>query len=167
MNRAVPIDLPPIISTPGTRSAALTDRVTDQFDLEHDPRYLPGDGCTYCNIWTWDWSRAMSAEVPHWVGEGAQRHETTANALTDWFQKEGFALGWRELRSKGSVLAEVNAGNVVVATLVEAGHGHITPIRPDPSEIVIANVGGHNFQRGPIVKGYGGYLPKCRYWAHP
>lgn len=175
MNRAKPAPLPKVLGTPANRSATMTDTITDQFNVM-DERYLPGDGKTWCNIFTWDWSCAMGAEVPHWVDvvgnpvapftPGAR--ELNANALNPWFENAGHARGWREVRSSGSVLAEVNAGNVVVACMTNPkGHGHITPVRPDANEITVINVGARNFARGKIGAAYGSYLKDVRYWVHP
>ncbi len=170
MNRAKAIPLPALVSVQGQRSANQTVVVTGQFDVEKDPRYAPGDGKTWCNIFTWDWSCAMGARIPHWITSpttGAEI-ELNANALTFWLSAAGFDQGWREVRSSGSVLAEVNNGNVCVATFHNpAGHGHITPIVPDPKEIMVCNVGAKNFQRGPIAKAYGRHMPNVRYWVHP
>ncbi len=166
MNRAVPILLPLVVGCVGQRSAQRTNDVTAQFNLKHDPRYVPAEGLTFCNIWAWDFSRAMGAEVPHWV----DGREMTANEYGrpgGWFETEGQRLGWREVRSTGSVLAEVNAGNVVIAVLHNpGGHGHITPVVPDLHRVTVANVGVQNFQRVPIEQAYGHFLPQVRYWVH-
>jgi len=88
----------PLKSAASERSPALYDAVIDQFVVEKNPRYRrdqQGKGETYCNIFVWDVTRAMGAEIPHWVdqennptvlGKGI---ELDANAVIQWLQNRG------------------------------------------------------------------------------
>ena len=51
------------------RSPALLDRLIEQFDVENSARYTPHKhgGDTYCNIFVWDVTSALGAEIPHYV----------------------------------------------------------------------------------------------------
>lgn len=177
LSRALPITLPKITSMVGQRSATRTEQVTAQFKLESDTRYQPGDGKTWCNIWAWDWSCAMGAEIPHWVDAkdmpckpfAPGGRELSANSLADWFTSAAAkALGWSERRATASVVAEVNAGNVAIAIVaIPGGHGHITPIVPDKLAIHVAHVGSNNRQRCTLAQAFGVALAaKVRFWVH-
>jgi hypothetical protein len=58
---------PPVTGTTANRSQALYDRVIDQLAVENNPRYLPANGSTYCNIFVWDVTRAMNCAIPPWI----------------------------------------------------------------------------------------------------
>ena len=64
-NRAVPTT-PPVQSDASNRSVAIYNNVINQFAVGVNPRYQPSTNATYCNIFAWDVTRAMNAEIPHW-----------------------------------------------------------------------------------------------------
>ena len=64
-----------ITSSAGSRSAAQYRKVIDQFNVESNKRYTPGEN-TYCNIFIWDVTRAMNAEIPHYIN--AETNKTDA-----------------------------------------------------------------------------------------
>lgn len=148
----------PLKSTPSERSLALYDAVINQFAVEKNPRYRrnqQGKGETYCNIFVWDVTRAMGAEIPHWVdhnnkstdlGKGI---ELDANDVIQWLQSQG---GWKEVDSeRAQDLA--NQGYPVVATwLNPGGIGHIAVVRPGEYSSsqgpTIAQAGETNFNHG-------------------
>lgn len=107
----VPLDVPADVA----RNPAA---VVDWLDPAHRPRYQPRAGNTYCNIFAWDWSRAMGCEIPH-VVDG---RELTINAGIDWLREKGPLAGWFP-----------GAGVVTEPTVVTwrnpEGHGHIAVVR--------------------------------------
>ena len=69
----------------GNRSAANYNAVLDQFSVGNNPRYARRNGNTYCNIFVWDATRAMGAEIPHWVDQQGRPAEVGAReALGRW-----------------------------------------------------------------------------------
>jgi monofunctional glycosyltransferase len=111
----------------------------DQFQVESNPRYRRNRadrGETYCNIYVWDVTRAMGAEVPHWVDdagnpkEPGRGHETTANGVVEWPDADGARFGWQEVGSdRAQDLA--NLGQPVIAAwLNPKGIGHVAMVRP-------------------------------------
>jgi len=103
---------------PGNRSAANYIAVLDYFNVGEsetvgtgnsfnkpgeNPRYRQqrndrGGISTYCNIYVHDVTRAMWANMPHWLQTSAGHwYELTANAMVDWVQKYGKAAGWFRL----------------------------------------------------------------------
>jgi type IV secretory pathway VirJ component len=154
----------PLKSTPSERSPALYDGVINQFVVEKNPRYRrnqQGKGETYCNIFVWDVTRAMGAEIPHWVdqnndpsvlGEGI---ELDANDVIQWLQSQG---GWKKVDSeRAQDLA--NQGYPVVATwLNPGGIGYIAVVRPGQYSFTegptIAQAGETNFNQGTVAQGF-------------
>lgn len=133
---------PPLTNDAGNRSAQQYDAVIDQFDVTRNSRYAPyrNGSDTYCNIYVWDVTRAMGAEIPHYIHpqtgdmlgypppKGAL--ETTANRLYDWLQNHGERYGWIQVDEATAQLA-ANAGQPAVTVLKNpTGHGHVQMIRP-------------------------------------
>jgi hypothetical protein len=121
------------------RDAAAYDSVIDQFDVESNPRYRKnrdGRGETYCNIFVWDVTRAMTAEIPHWVNEGGDPaevgcgRETTANTIVAWLQTHGTRFGWRPLDPAGAQQLANRGCPVVAAWCNDGGIGHVAVVRP-------------------------------------
>ena len=145
--------------------------VAAQFRVESEPRYQPRDGNTFCNIFVWDVTSALGAEVPHWVDDAgnpcAPGHgrELSANALCDWLESDAaLERGWRTV---GSAEAELEAGEgrPVVATLRnQAGHGHVAILLPSLRGPRIAQAGAHNMFDAPLARGFGATAPT--FFAH-
>jgi hypothetical protein len=101
-----------------------------------NPRYAHRNGSTFCNIFAWDVTRAMGAEIPHWVNPSGdptphlKGNELNANALNSWLHAHGARYGWRQVTlAEGVDLA--NQGRPVVASWKnQGGIGHIAMIRP-------------------------------------
>lgn len=172
-NAAVPVTAP-FTNLPGARSPATYARVIDQFRVEENPRYkvrdLNRDGYddTFCNIFMWDVTCAMGAEIPHWV-EG---RELNANAAVAWLANDGAKRGWK---SATAVQAQqyANQGCPAVAVWLNptGGPGHVAMVRPgvpDPVEgPVIAQAGATNFNNGTVARGFGHrLLPVVLYYIH-
>jgi hypothetical protein len=126
---------PPLHSEPGQRSPTLYDNVINQFAAGNNPRYAHRNGSTYCNIFAWDVTRAMGAEIPHWVDASGnptmlKGNELNANAVNEWLHKHGARFGWRKSTLSDAV-DQANQGCPVVASWANAGGiGHIAVIRP-------------------------------------
>ena len=113
---------PPITNRVGERSPERYNQVLDQFDVENNPRYMKQENRTYCNIFVWDVTRAMNAEIPHWVnakgepckpGEPGSR-ELNANLTAKWLKEHGEKYGWKEA-TREEAIAAANAGKPAVA----------------------------------------------------
>jgi len=113
---------------PGNRSAANYVAVLDYFNPGEDytkgtgntikkpsenPRYRQrinenGVQSTYCNIYVHDATRAMWANIPHWVKSGRTGawNELSANATVDWMQTNGTSIGWFPIKSLVSFILQ-------------------------------------------------------------
>jgi hypothetical protein len=118
------------------RSRATYDSVINQFAVGVNPRYAHRNGSTYCNIFAWDVTRAMSAEIPHWVDAKGdptphlKGNELNANAINTWLHQHGARFAWRQ-GSLDEAVEHANAGRPVVASWKNGGGiGHIAVIRP-------------------------------------
>ncbi len=172
---------PAITSNPGNRSAALYTAVINQFNVETNERYQP-DGGTYCNIFVWDVTSAMGAEIPHYYDaktgvpmsygdKGA--NQMNANAMYNWLHKYGSQYGWTEVTpEKAQQLA--NEGHPVVTALYRNGaHGHVQMVCPSRDGVYDAKRGVTIAQAGrrltsyrPITQIYNSSLSKVSYFAH-
>lgn len=111
-----------ITNNVGERSPEAYNSVIQQFDVENNPRYKAGNGKTWCNIFAWDVTSAMGAEIPHWVNEkgepsyrGAKgAYEMNANLTAKWLKEHGEAYGWEEVTAKEAQEA-AERGEVAVA----------------------------------------------------
>ncbi|MCG0238548.1 MAG: hypothetical protein L6E13_04675 [Firmicutes bacterium] len=166
---------PEVVSLPGERSASEYNRVLDQFDVENNPRYKPGTN-TYCNIYVWDVTRAMGAEIPHWVDDNGnpvpvgKGEELDANKKALWLEEHGPRFGWREVTA-AEAQEMANRGHPVVAAWRNPrGIGHVAPVVPgeyDPEKgPTISQAGSKNFRRATVRDGFG-RLEEVRYYVHP
>lgn len=170
-----PIDAP-VQNQPGQRDANSYSQVIDQFNVESNGRYEKGHqghGETYCNIFAWDVTKAMGAEIPHWVDRSGnptgvgQGRELSANGTHAWLGEHGAAHGWREASAE-EAQAAANNGQPSVATWPNPGGiGHMGVIRP--GEIndrgpALAQAGRRNIENGHVSDGFGNASPT--YWVH-
>src|SRR5260221_2432086 len=97
---------PPLTNAPGQRDSAVYSQLIDQFAVRDNPRFLAGQGKTYCNIFVWDVTGAMGAEVPHWVDAGGNiavpgapgAFEININAGVTWMKNHGMSQnGWQSV----------------------------------------------------------------------
>ncbi|MBS1151852.1 MAG: Muramidase (flagellum-specific) [Myxococcaceae bacterium] len=153
----------PVRSNASNRSRGLYDDVVNQFAVGVNLRYARRDGNTYCNIFVWDVTKAMGAEIPHWVNG----RELDANSCNSWLRSQGAAHGWKQL-SASEAQAAANRGQPAVASWNNpVGIGHIAMVRPgtiNDSGPASAQAGGHNFNFGHIANGFGSRQPT--YWVH-
>ncbi|EGO62817.1 hypothetical protein, partial [Acetonema longum] len=146
---------PQYIYLSGKRTAEAYNQLIDQFDVEHNPRYVPRDDQTFCNIFVWDVSVAMGVELPRWVevnqvgdvedatgkalgrtpaghviAEGVETAtELNAARLAKWLNAQGENYGWREVTPQ-EAQQRANQGYMTLSASVEIKH--IQVIRPTP-----------------------------------
>lgn len=164
----------PIQGDPRNPSADTYNRVIDQFDVETNPRYAQnhqGKGETYCNIFAWDVTRAMGAEIPHYVqsvesgipSAGTDGQELDANATNDWLNQHGADYGWREVSAE-EAQALANQGYPTVASWKNPGDiGHIAVVRPGELTDAgpeIAQAGGVNRNDTHVQDTFHGATPQ-------
>lgn len=146
---------PPLTNAPGARDPDVYAQVINQFAVGVNPRYT-SDGETYCNIFVWDVTQAMGAEIPHWVdatGDGAKPNGRNTwailiNASIDWMHNFGVVKhGWTKATAAEAQKA-ANAGEVAVAMWYNptGAHGHTAIVRPG----TITDAGPSTAQAGAI-----------------
>ncbi len=160
--------------------------VIGQFEVETNERYRVnklGTGDTYCNIFAWDVTRAMGAEIPHYVnaatGEPAAAGEDgaaelDANATNDWLNTYGKQYGWTEVSAE-QAQEYANAGMPAVTSWKNpGGHGHMQVVSPSEDGsydaargVAIAQAGRNLYDYGYITSVYGqSTLGNVQYFAH-
>lgn len=157
---------PPLTSTSSNRDSRLYGEVLDQFAVAHNPRYMRTPDKTYCNIFVWDATRAMGAEIPHWVDNNGnsvpvaspEGRELNANSTVQWLENHGQSNGWRAVTAE-EAQAMANQGKPTVATWKNpnpAEAGHVAMVRPGEYDSGlgpnIAQAGGNNFNEGHVIK---------------
>lgn len=152
----------PLTSGTAIRTPQLLEQVVAQFAVETSTRYRPGRGKTYCNIFSWDVTRALGCEVPHW----AVSKELTANDTAKWLSSAvGIRHGW-ESAAEPVARGYAAAGKPALAVWVNSsGPGHIAVVLPSRGEATyIAQAGAKNFSRGPLADGFG--ARKVSFYVH-
>ena len=173
---------PVVTSSEGNRNPELYNAVIRQFKVETAERYKPfRDGNTYCNIFMWDVTCAMGAEIPHYTEpetgapmyypdvQGAR--SMTAVMIDEWLKTYGEAYGWRQVdaetaqRYANEGKPAVTAGGSIdhVQVVCPSKDGEFDPIRG----VAIA-------QAGSIVTSYthissiysANALSKVSYFVH-
>ena len=144
-------------------------------DVENHPRYQPGDGKTWCNLFVWDVTRALlgpGAEAPHWVGEDnapcapGKGRELSANALCVWLRTMGPRFGWVHAGAAEARLAVLAGEAVALATWENpGGHGHVAVVLPSAEGIRIAQAGKTCFADGSLARGFGSR--PVTFYLHP
>lgn len=175
--RYLPLRSVPLVSAPGARSPMRTLAVIEQFRVSAAARYAPAPRVdtpgtdTFCNIFLWDFTAAMGAEIPHWVdarGEpaapGNGNRETRANELVDRLQKG--AWGWRPC-SQESAHAQATLGLPVVAGWKNGlgGPGHVAVVMPVEGALRLAQAGAVCGERMTLVQCFG--TRRVLFWWHP
>ncbi len=173
---------PAITSNVFNRSAARYTAVINQFNVESNPRYSTDQGGTYCNIFVWDVTSAMGAEIPHYynaeTGEpmeygDAGATQMTANAMYNWLHEHGDEYGWVEVSAEDAQQL-ANQGHPVVTALYRNGpHGHVQMVCPskdgqynEEKGVTIAQAGRNLRSYTYITNIYNASLPKVSYFAH-
>jgi hypothetical protein len=116
----------PLQSREGRRTPDLYTQVINQFAAGNNPRYEPDDPSRpRAHIFVWDVTRAMNAEIPHFVGP----RELSLAQTSDWLRHEGPMRGWRRADAE-SALAAANAGKPVVAIPKDSNVKGMSMVRP-------------------------------------
>jgi hypothetical protein len=147
----------PVRGDPRARNRATYNKVIDQFAVEINPRYASYNGETYCNVFVWDVTRAMGAEIPHIVVEngepefGCQSMWLGANGMNQWLNECGPRHSWHE-RSIEEIQSLANLGHPAVATIYCEPVGHIGVVRPGEmlNGPTLAQAGTYNFNYAHI-----------------
>ena len=168
---------PPLTNTPGERDPAIYSQLINQFAVGNNPRYLPGDGNTYCNIFAWDVSRAMGAEIPHWVDDAGNiaapgaphAHEININGGVNWMRSQGVTKFGFHSATPEEAQDAANQGKLAVVMWKNtgSGHGHVAVVRPGTLTAggpEIAQAGRHNFNDGHVSNGFGQLGPLEYFW---
>ena len=168
----------PARSNPSTRDRRLYEAVISQFGVEKNPRYKQnqkGSGDTYCNIFAWDVTKAMGAEIPHWmddhgnpvpVGKG---REMDANGMVKWLQEHGQRNGWRKASAQQAQIMANNGCPAVAVRENFGGIGHVAMVRPglytEEQGPRIAQAGARNFNDTSTKEGFV-TLDSIEYYVH-
>jgi hypothetical protein len=173
--RWMPVDAP-ATSVAAARSRDALLAVVGQFEVVSAPRYqpgVPGDAAeTCCNIFTWDVTRALRAEVPHWVDDAGRPvaaghgREMSANATVRWLETHGAAHGWREGTAAEAEFAAASGAPALAVWLNTDGHGHVAVVVParEGAGVHIAQAGTSCFDSGPLAQGFGDH--PVRFFLH-
>lgn len=170
---------PPLQNSEGARDRKIYDQILNQFAVGFNPRYQFREGGYWCNIFLWDVSRAMGAEIPHWItasGDIAAPNdpgswEINVNSTVDWMLTHGITrFGWKKT-SEAVAQASANEGKIAVTLWKNAngGHGHAALIRPasEPdNSTLIAQAGFFNFNSGYIEQGFGADKKDLLFFYH-
>ena len=177
---------PYVTSSAYNRSAALLRKVINQFNVTTNPRYevnKKGYGDTYCNIFVWDVTRAMGAEIPHYIDpqtkepvyypntDGAR--ELNANGIYDWLAQKGAQYGWKEVTAEQAQLLANQGRPVVTAKKNYSGHGHVQVVCPSADGVynsargvTVAQAGSKLTNYSSMSLLYGTGSPPFKYYAH-
>jgi len=173
---------PAIVSDSRLRSPEIYRAVIEQFQVETADRYRPfRNGNTYCNIYVWDVTRAMGAEVPLYTDPttGAPRYypdikgakSMGAIAMDKWLGTHGPAYGWREVSAEAAQM-HANRGKPAVTTAGSKGHVQIIcPSRDggyDPVRGVTVAQAGRivtNYTHISSIYGSNSLNNNVRYWV--
>ena len=174
---------PHYTNSAGSRSGNNLNAVIDQFMVASNTRYKRTSSATYCNIFAWDVTSALNAEIPHWIKNNAPAepgasgaHELTANATYNWLRDYGGGYGWYTVSAK-QAQERANSGYPTVAVWKNptGKSGHIAVVRPEGSGYyyssskgpVIAQAGGSNYNRTNVSTGFGSSkMSAILYYTH-
>ena len=170
---------PTITNDEGARSAINLDGVIAQFSVETHARYRRTPSLTWCNIFVWDVTSALGAEIPHWMwpdgraarpaDKAAGAVEMLANDMLGWLTGPvGRKAGWVEC-SRQQAQQAANAGCPVVGVWkAPAGQtGHVAIVRPGEWRLDgpwMAQAGARNFERAVMRECFGVHSP--RFFRH-
>lgn len=167
--------LPPLVGVVGERSAKTTIDVLSQFPLQA-PRYRAihdsnGKHTTWCNIYVWDCTRALSCEIPHWVDAHGERCAVGQGweLMASGFERYlGAHSDWHRCLTAYAV-DRARAGHPVVATWYNPrGPGHVAMVLPTSTQeqVRIAQAGAANLWDAPLRDGFGHRSGEVVFWWH-
>jgi len=142
-----------------------------------------GNDDTYCNIFLWDVTRAMGAEIPHYVDPATKApraypdvkgaKEMTANDIYDWLHSVGEQYGWYKVTAEEAQALANQGKPVVTAMKNDSGHGHVQVVCPsqdgsyNPQKgVTIAQAGRNLYDYAYVTQVYNASLSKLTYFAH-
>lgn len=178
---------PEIVSTVEERGAELYTQVVGQFEVESNPRYAVnknGEDDTYCNIFLWDVTSAMGAEIPHYIdpdtneplsySESDGAKHMNANRIYDWLDGYGQNYGWREATpEEAQRYANEGRPAITIWKNPTGGHGHAQVVVPskdgaynEATGVMIAQAGRNLYSYAPISKIYSSRLSDVKYYVH-
>ena len=180
--------VPELTGDQTNRSADVYNQIINQFDVEGNDRYLnnkQGKGDTYCNIYMWDVTSAMGAEIPHYVNEAGEpvayenrreenAHALNANAIFNWLANNGETYGWRKVSPEEAQM-HANAGHpAVTAWRNPQGHGHVQVVCPsadgaynEETGVTVSQAGSKRLQYAVITDVFkGSALENVTYYVH-
>jgi len=187
-NAVLPIEFwkpttPSVTSNEDNRSPERYRSVINQFRVETAERYRPQrEGNTYCNIFVWDVTSAMGAEIPHYTDPvtGEARYypdirgarSMGAIATCSWLATHGESYGWREVDAETAQM-HANQGRPAITSAGSIGHvqivcpslnGEYDPVKG----VTIAQAGSRVTNYTHISSIYGANTLKnnIRYWIH-
>lgn len=169
---------PPLTNSPGNRQRNIYDQVINQFAVARNSRYIATGGKTFCNIFSWDVTRAMGATIPHWINAAGEimepfsqnASEVNVNGTLGWIERFGPNHGWSPTDAQGAQEA-ANQGRPAVAMRrnpIPGRHGHIAMVRPGSINNrgpATAQAGSSNFNMGHLKDGFGD-LPNVKFFRH-
>lgn len=165
----IPVDAP-VRNDASARSPDTLRAVAAQFDVESNPRYQRTATSTFCNIAVWDMTRALGAEVPHWIEDKTVVkgwRELNVNATLEWMEIAGGASGWNEVDGAEAARRADAGFPTIVMWKNPGGHGHIALCLPSKGNgIRIAQAGAHNYFDVPLVSGFPPRCSPLRYFTH-
>jgi len=112
----------------------------DSLKVTTNPKYQPGNGKTYCNVFAQDVTQKAGAPLPK---------NMTASQTADWLKTKGASQGWRQVSTKEATQM-ANQGKPTVLAWKNSdpnGHGHIAVVRPSDAadgKLHVAQAGSHN-----------------------
>jgi hypothetical protein len=191
-SRSKPIDAP-ITNNQNNRNLLEYSKVINQFRIRRvgnkavgkvgdeapePPRYRT-DESTYCNIFVWDVTRAMGAEIPHWVIRGDPNGTSAVDSkgkftvrseecyeirvdkyvdekgrsvpgIIDWLKEHGETNGWKRTEDARMVQQMANGGHPSIAIWEN-------PDKQKSGHVAIVRPGSIGFPEGPAIA-QAGYL---------
>jgi len=158
-----------------TRSPEAYLTIIDQFLVDVRERYRPREGKTYCNIFVWDVTSALGAEIPHWMSPtGAPAgpdvpfaSRVTINQMRNWLVDRGAKYGWTRVSVTDAIARAARGFPTVAFRESVEGSGHaamLLPLYSSGGEPLVAQAGGRCFSRGRLSEAFGDKAPE--FWTH-
>jgi len=177
---------PAVTGDESCRSPELLERIIAQFNVESSARYTPykNGRDTYCNIFVWDVTSALGAEIPHYVDaqtgqprrypDTAGARELDANGVCRWLSAYGSRYGWTEVSAETAQEYANRGYPAVTAWQNPAGAGHVQVVRPSKDGaydaargVAVAQAGRTNREYTYAASIYGrSSLSQVRYFVH-
>ena len=117
------------------------------------------------NIYTWDVTLAMGAEIPHWVNG----NECLVPDMKNWLSsEEGIAAGWRSA-TEAEAIANANTGRPTVSLVPDKNVQVVRPQLYAGVDVMVAQAGLELYSYGPMGWAYGfsqSSLEEALYYVH-